>query len=104
MLSAWLLLLGLVLPEYDANAFGSGQWEWKVVGLSGTYPTKEAAYAALLARGGDYQYLDKEEGISDLSAQWVTYKYSATPRAPIIGAWTYWTGIYSHTSEAAAYA
>ncbi len=96
-----VVLLCLLLPVHEAHAFGSGQWEWKVVGLSGTYPTKEAAHAALLARGGNYQYLDKEEGISDLNGQWVTYKYSATPRnAVILSEWDYRAGIYHFPTEA----
>jgi hypothetical protein len=102
LVSFWLAVLQCLLFSGAANAFGSGQWDWKVVGLSPTYATKEAAYAALKNQGGAYQYLDKEENLSDLTSQWASYKYSASPISPTIGDWTYDTGSTQHSSEGAA--
>jgi RHS repeat-associated protein len=97
------LLLGSFAVPNSVSAFGAGQWEWKAQGVSGTFNSKEAALAALKARGGDYAYLDKEEGVSSGDAQWTYYKYSVEPKAPVADAWVYWSGIYSFPTEEEAY-
>lgn len=58
-----------ILASSRAHAYGDTQWEWHVSGITGTWATKAEAYAALLARGGNYAYLDREQGISDINAQ-----------------------------------
>lgn len=82
--------------------YGSTQWEWRVAGISEPFATKELAHEALLALGGDNAYLDKEEGLNDLSAQWATYKYSVRPRdAQPLTNWSYVSGNLEFSTEAA---
>lgn len=108
MIARCLVMLVFVLPSMfsaRAVAYGDSQWEWRSSAISSTvYATKAAALAATKALGNGYELLDKEEGITNVSPQWTSYKYSVSPRSPVVKSdWVYITGSYQHSTEAAAY-
>lgn len=107
MMLRCLALLAFVLPvlvSTRAIAYGDSQWEWRSSATGSTaYATKAAALAATKALGNGYELLDREEGVADENSQWVSYKYSVSPRPPVVQSdWLYITGSYQHTTEAAA--
>lgn len=122
--AAWLLgvvAINNVISVIPSHAY-TNQWEWRVVSVSrgsdnypvpsGSFPTKQAALAAMRAvvwppnptGNPPGSVLTEEAGISSIGASGVRYKYTMPPSAAaIIGEWEYGTQ-QQYANEAQAYA
>ncbi len=85
-ISAMLILVGSVGPSPTAMA--QSTQVWNASEFLETFPSQNAALAAIRARGGRYALAERIESVTGTSTR-LQFHYSARPRPPLVGEWEY---------------
>lgn len=87
------LTFALLCSVISHSAFGFvQQWQWKVTGISQTFESKQAALSYFRSQSNAMQHFTIEE-FQGMNAGWVTYKYTAPRKDPIVKSdWVYHGG------------